>query len=140
MPRYNFVLDRHDMLVLVGTLEYSRDDLTERLGELDSTVTTNRDEYEAREQEIRVINIVLRQYSDQTINGPMVGLEVRLDQTEPLQAALVTQLAYLQRQVVGYARLVATAPESEDLVADYRFFKRQYEALSDLVKQVGRHV
>lgn len=147
MPKYDFVLDRHDMLVLVGTLEYTRDDIIERIGELtevDPMSEADQAELDSRQEELRVIRIVLGQYSDQTINGPMITAELRQDLAEPLQIALYTQLAYARRQSTACVRLLAdphlTPTTVELLELEIKQYTRQIEALDTVMRQVGRHV
>lgn len=150
MPRtytYTLALDRHDMLVLVGTLEYNKDDIIERIGELtgvDPMSEADQREVDSRQEELRVIRIVLSQYNDQTINGPMIGIDLRQDLAEPLQNALYTQLTYAQRQAARYLTMLAT-PGLPDAAlglinAEIKQYARQIEALEHVMRQIGRHV
>lgn len=139
---YDFVLNREDTMILVAILGYDKESCDKRIGELedDTSSEENRREIESRMEEMRVIRLVEQQYNDQVVNGPMISFEVRLDLTEPLQNALVAQLSYAIRQRDGYARLVAAAPDSQDIRDDYNAYRRQVEALTQVIKQVGRHV
>jgi hypothetical protein len=138
---YTFTLGEDDVPTFIGTLQYNQHDLEERNRKETDVLEP---EFEMNLEELRVLKIIQTQYEDQLGNGPMVGLDLRLDLAEPLQMALYAQWAFAKQKLQRYLTMVANpmvpADAAELLHLEIKQYIRQIEALEVVMRQVGRHV